>query len=185
MYRHELFCQFGCSHSVRNATDVSDPRRTTWLTLGKSQLLRLPGGHSYASAGKCFYTPQQLEPQQPFVGPLYGTNNDLQREVGFDILRRWKGTSPLQFLQFELRDRYSLIGKAMDTQLKRKIAFAFSMGIVTTGVISFVIIAVNLGFSNGFALTWLRSWAIGYVVVIPAILLIGPWLQAQIDRLIR
>lgn len=73
----------------------------------------------------------------------------------------------------------------MNTQLKRKIAFALSMGVVTTGVISFVIIAVNLGFSNGFALTWLRSWGLGYIVVIPAILLIGPWLQAQVDRLVN
>lgn len=73
----------------------------------------------------------------------------------------------------------------MNTQIKRKIAFALLMGIVTTGLISFVILAVNLGFSNGFVAAWLRSWAIAYVIVIPAILLIGPLIQAKIDRLIR
>jgi len=73
----------------------------------------------------------------------------------------------------------------MNTQLKRKIAFTLSMGIVTTGIISFVLLALNLGFSNEFALAWLRSWAIGYLMVIPAILLIGPRLQAQVDRLIH
>jgi uncharacterized membrane protein SpoIIM required for sporulation len=72
----------------------------------------------------------------------------------------------------------------MSTQAKRKIAFALLMGIVTTGIISFVLLAVNLGFSKGFAVTWLRSWGIAYVLVIPAILLIGPRLQAQVDRLI-
>jgi hypothetical protein len=72
----------------------------------------------------------------------------------------------------------------MNTQLKRKIAFALSMGIVTTGIVSFALIAYNLGFSDKFALVWLSSWGVGYVVVIPAILLIGPWLQAQVDRLI-
>lgn len=72
----------------------------------------------------------------------------------------------------------------MDTQLKRKITFALLMGIVTTGIISFTLLALNLGFSEGFALTWLRSWSVGYAIVIPAILLIGPRLQAQIDRLI-
>lgn len=72
----------------------------------------------------------------------------------------------------------------MNIHLKRKIAFALSMGIVTTGIISFTLLALNLGFSNGFVLTWLRSWAIGYVIVIPAILLIGPRLQAQVDRLV-
>jgi hypothetical protein len=66
--------------------------------------------------------------------------------------------------------------------MKRKIAFASLMGVVTTGIISFVLIALNLGFSKGFALTWLRSWSIAYIIVIPAILLIGPRLQAQIDR---
>jgi hypothetical protein len=72
----------------------------------------------------------------------------------------------------------------MNTQLKRKVLFALLMGVVTTGIISFALLALNLGFVDGFALVWLRSWAIGYVLVIPAILLIGPRLQAQVDRLI-
>ncbi|MEX2695110.1 DUF2798 domain-containing protein [Rhizobium mongolense] len=73
----------------------------------------------------------------------------------------------------------------MNTQLKRKIAFALSMGIITTGIISFFLLALNLGFSKGFILTWLRSWSIGYLIVIPAILLIGPRLQVHVDRLVR
>jgi hypothetical protein len=73
----------------------------------------------------------------------------------------------------------------MDAQRKRKIAFALMMGIVTTGIISFVLIALNVGFSETFAVAWLRSWGIAYVIVVPAILLVGPALQAQIDRLIQ
>ena len=73
----------------------------------------------------------------------------------------------------------------MNMHLKRKIAFALLMGTVTTGIISFVLIALNVGFSEEFALTWLRSWAIGYVIVIPAILLIGPRLQALVDRVVQ
>jgi hypothetical protein len=72
----------------------------------------------------------------------------------------------------------------MNTQLKRKIAFALAMGIVTTGIVSFAIIAFNLGFSDRFASVWLRSWGVGYLIAIPAILTIGPLLQAQIDRFI-
>jgi len=71
------------------------------------------------------------------------------------------------------------------THLKRRIAFALSMGVVTTGIISFALLALNLGFTEDFALTWLRSWGTGYLIVIPAILLIGPRLQAQVDRLIQ
>lgn len=74
---------------------------------------------------------------------------------------------------------------SVNTQLKQKIAFALLMGVVTTGVISFVILALNVGFSETFALTWLRSWGIGYVIVVPVILLIGPWLQAQVNRMIQ
>ena len=73
----------------------------------------------------------------------------------------------------------------MNIQMKRKIAFALLMGIVTTGIISFSLIAINLGFSDNFSATWLRSWATAYVIVIPAILLIGPRLQAQVDRIIN
>ncbi len=73
----------------------------------------------------------------------------------------------------------------MNTQVKRKIAFALLMGVVTTGIISFTLIALNLGFSERFAVTWLRSWGIAYVIAIPAILLIGPQLQSRIDRFIR
>ena len=73
----------------------------------------------------------------------------------------------------------------MNTQMKRKIAFSLLMGVVTTGIISFVLLALNVGFSKEFALTWLRSWVIGYVIVIPAILLLGPRLQAQVRRLVK
>lgn len=73
----------------------------------------------------------------------------------------------------------------MDTQRKRKIAFALSMGIVTTGIISFALIALNIGFPDGFTRVWLRSWVVAYVLVIPAILLVGPWLQSRVDRLIQ
>ena len=72
----------------------------------------------------------------------------------------------------------------MDTQLKRRIAFALTMGVVTTGIISFTIIALNLGFTEAFAQRWLRAWATAYAIVIPAILMIGPRVQAAIDRLI-
>ncbi|TFI46847.1 DUF2798 domain-containing protein [Diaphorobacter sp. DS2] len=71
----------------------------------------------------------------------------------------------------------------MNSQLKRKIAFALSMGAVTTGIVSFILIAINLGFSDRFALVWMRSWGVGYALAIPAILLIGPRLQARVDRL--
>ncbi len=73
----------------------------------------------------------------------------------------------------------------MSTQLKRKIVFSLSMGILTTGIVSFALILLNLGFSEGFTWIWLRSWGVGYVIAIPAILFVGPRLQAKVEELIQ
>lgn len=73
----------------------------------------------------------------------------------------------------------------MNTQLKRRIAFALLMGVITTGTISFAVLALNVGLSSSFVAKWLRAWSIGYVTVVPVILLIGPRVQAQVERLIR
>jgi hypothetical protein len=69
--------------------------------------------------------------------------------------------------------------------MKQKIAFALLMGIVTTGIISFTLVAVNIGFGERFLQVWPRSWALAYAVVIPAILIIGPQVQRVVDRLFR
>jgi hypothetical protein len=69
--------------------------------------------------------------------------------------------------------------------MKNKIAFALLMGIVTTCIISFTLIMVNVGYTDKFYHIWLRSWAIAYLVVIPAILIIGPRIQALVDKLLN
>lgn len=68
--------------------------------------------------------------------------------------------------------------------MKQKIAFALMMGIVTTGIISFTLISINIGFNERFLQVWLRSWGMAYMVVIPAILIIGPQVQKMVDRLL-
>jgi hypothetical protein len=69
--------------------------------------------------------------------------------------------------------------------MKQKIAFAFLMGIITTGIISFTLIAVNIGFNEHFFKIWVRSWGMAYLVVIPAILIIGPRIQLLVDNLFK
>jgi|GEM_PF-448814 len=65
--------------------------------------------------------------------------------------------------------------------MKQKIAFAMIMGVVTTGIISFTLISVNIGFTGRFFAIWLKSWGMAYLVAIPAILVIAP----QIEKLVR
>ncbi|RZL64638.1 MAG: DUF2798 domain-containing protein, partial [Pedobacter sp.] len=55
--------------------------------------------------------------------------------------------------------------------MKKKLTFAFIMAIFTTGIVTFAAISVNLGFSEIFLKVCLKSWAIYYVVAIPAILI--------------
>ena len=68
--------------------------------------------------------------------------------------------------------------------MKQRIAFALIMGIITTGIISFTLISINIGFVERFLSIWLRSWATSYAVVIPCILLIGPKVQAIVNAMI-
>ncbi|MFY9307988.1 MAG: DUF2798 domain-containing protein [Bacteroidia bacterium] len=67
--------------------------------------------------------------------------------------------------------------------MKSKIAFALIMGIITTGIISFTLISINVGFGELFLRVWLKSWAMAYIVVIPAILIIGPRVQKLVDSM--
>lgn len=68
--------------------------------------------------------------------------------------------------------------------MKQKIAFALIMGIVTTGIISFTLITVNIGWANFQVEIWLKSWAIAYLIVIPAILMISPLVEKLVTILI-
>ncbi len=68
--------------------------------------------------------------------------------------------------------------------MKQKIAFALLMGIVTTGMISFVLVFLNLGWPPSHLDAWLKSWAIAYLIVIPAIQLISPVVEKLVHLLV-
>lgn len=69
--------------------------------------------------------------------------------------------------------------------MKKKIAFAMIMGIVTTAIVSFTLIAVNVGFGDEFLTVWVRSWMLAYIVAIPAILVIAPKIEKLVGYLFR
>lgn len=69
-------------------------------------------------------------------------------------------------------------------ELHRRVLFALLMGIVTTGIISFTLISINIGYTEKFLSIWLKSWSIAYLVVIPAILIIGVQVQKAVDRIL-
>lgn len=65
----------------------------------------------------------------------------------------------------------------------RRAVFALGMGVITTCLISCVLVAVNLGFNDGFVRVWLRSWGVAYLAVIPALMFVAPWVQGRVDRM--
>jgi hypothetical protein len=71
---------------------------------------------------------------------------------------------------------------ATTVSLKHRVVFSLIMGVITTGTISFTLIALNLGFTERFLRIWLKSWGVGYMVAIPAILILGPLVQRAVDR---
>ena len=69
--------------------------------------------------------------------------------------------------------------------MKSKLTFALIMGLITTSLISFVLIAINLGFNERFLLAWLRSWSVSYVLAVSAMLLIAPRVQLLVNYLLK
>ncbi|WP_228394391.1 DUF2798 domain-containing protein [Chryseobacterium glaciei] len=57
------------------------------------------------------------------------------------------------------------------------------MGVITTGIISFTVISVNIGFKPNFLKIWSKSWGLAYVVALPTILIIAPRIQKLVDYL--
>jgi hypothetical protein len=69
--------------------------------------------------------------------------------------------------------------------MKQRIAFAAVMGLFTSSIITFAVIALNYGLHTGFFLLWLRSWAVSYALAFLAILVIGPRVKALVDHLLN
>jgi hypothetical protein len=69
--------------------------------------------------------------------------------------------------------------------MKQKVIFALIMGSVTTAIISYTLIYLNIGFSDKFLKVWLRSWGISYLIVIPVILIAGPIIQKLVDKMLK
>lgn len=60
---------------------------------------------------------------------------------------------------------------------KSTLKFAFVTGSFVTSYITFVLVAVNVGFIPNFVFIWLRSWLIAYSLVIPSLLFVAPTIR--------
>ncbi len=63
---------------------------------------------------------------------------------------------------------------------KSNFIFALAMAFIVTSYISFILVAINTGFNNEFMTSWLRSWFIAYVLAIPSLLFLPPYIRKKL-----
>lgn len=69
--------------------------------------------------------------------------------------------------------------------MKKKIAFSMIMALITTFIISFLLISINVGFGEKFVTVWLKSWALAYMMAVPSILIIAPRVEKLVERILK
>ncbi|HEY8562549.1 MAG TPA: DUF2798 domain-containing protein [Pyrinomonadaceae bacterium] len=69
--------------------------------------------------------------------------------------------------------------------VKRRIVTAVLTGVVTTGIVSFTVVLINLGLMEKFWRIWLKSWSLAFLIVVPVILIVSPVIGRFVDFLFR
>jgi len=64
---------------------------------------------------------------------------------------------------------------------KAHLKFALITGLVVTSYITFTLVAVNVGFKNDFIFKWLRSWLIAYMLAVPSLLFVAPFIRKKLN----
>ncbi len=70
-------------------------------------------------------------------------------------------------------------------QTKRHLLFSVLMGALMTGVVSFVLTALNTGLNARFMAVWLPGYAVAFVCASPIIYVAAPKLRALVERMVR
>jgi hypothetical protein len=64
---------------------------------------------------------------------------------------------------------------------KTQVKFALITAIVVTSYITFTLVAVNLGFVKNFMMIWLRSWFIAFLLALPSLLFVAPFIRKKLE----
>jgi hypothetical protein len=64
---------------------------------------------------------------------------------------------------------------------KAHLKFALITGLVVTSYITFTLVAVNVGFKNDFIFKWFRSWLIAYMLAVPSLLFVAPFIRKKLN----
>jgi hypothetical protein len=72
----------------------------------------------------------------------------------------------------------------MNPQKKFHLVFSFIMGALMISLMTFVITAVNVGFTPDFVARWGKAFAVAYVVGVPVIFFLAPLARKITGRLL-
>ena len=64
--------------------------------------------------------------------------------------------------------------------MNSKFKFVLVMALVVTSYISFILVLINAGLKEGFLLLWLRSWCIAYILAVPSLIFIPPFIKRKL-----
>jgi hypothetical protein len=72
----------------------------------------------------------------------------------------------------------------MNPQKKFHLVFSLVMGLLMISLMTFVITAVNIGFTPDFLARWGNAFAVAYVVGVPVIFFLAPMARKLTGRLL-
>ncbi len=65
---------------------------------------------------------------------------------------------------------------------KTTFKFVITTAIVVTSYITFTLVAVNLGFGQNFLSIWLRSWLIAFLLAVPSLKYVAPFIRSKLEK---
>jgi uncharacterized membrane protein len=68
---------------------------------------------------------------------------------------------------------------------KRRIVSAFLTGIITSGMVSFTVVLINLGLTKTFLQVWIKSWFTALLIAFPVVLLVASPIRRFVDTLFK
>jgi ABC-type multidrug transport system permease subunit len=64
---------------------------------------------------------------------------------------------------------------------KNQFKIVLITGLIVTSYITFTVVAFNAGFENNFITKWLKSWFIAFILVVPSLLYLAPFIRKKLD----
>mgnify|MGYP002381339450 CR=1 FL=1 len=65
---------------------------------------------------------------------------------------------------------------------KLNIKIAFLTGLIVTCYVTLILVSINVNVGNQFILKWLQSWMIAYILVVPSLIFVAPYIRKKLEK---